>query len=309
MKPTCIAFVLLCVWLSLQIKSYSATTDSLFTSSPSNGNYRLIVAASANVVAFSGTLLLLDQLWYQQYPRTSFHFHNDLNDWKQMDKLGHTVSSYQFSQLSYYSFRWANLDNRQSALWGGLSGTLIISTIEILDGFSAQWGFSWADMGANLLGSASFLSQQLLWEEQKIKWKYSYSRTGIEQYRPEMFGSTLAENLIKDYNGHTFWISANLSSLFGLPDGFPKWLNLAIGHGASGMLGSESNPEAINDALLPRMPRYRQWYIAPDIALSRIETGSEFLNNLLSAIDLIKFPTPTLEFNSQNKWEWHWIFF
>lgn len=303
------ALVLFVCISSLQINTYGSVADSLLYNTQPADNSRLLIASSANAVAFSGTLLILDQMWYQQYPRTQFHFHNDLHDWMQMDKLGHTVSSHRFSQLSYYSFRWAGLDNRRSALWGSISGTMIISTIEILDGFSAQWGFSWADMGANLVGSASFLSQQLLWGEQKIMWKYSYSRTGIEQYRPGMFGASLAENLIKDYNGHTFWISANLSSLLGLPDGFPKWLNLAIGHGASGMLGSETNPETLNGIILPQFTRYRQWYIAPDIALSRIETGSTFLNGLLSAIDFIKIPTPTLEFNSQNKLVWHWMFF
>jgi hypothetical protein len=53
------------------------------------------------------------------------------------------------------------------------------------------------------------------------------------QYRQtNVLGSSLAEQMLKDYNGQTYWLSVNLHSFYKNP----KWLNLAIGYGANGML-------------------------------------------------------------------------
>jgi hypothetical protein len=41
--------------------------------------------------------------------------------------------------------------------------------------------------------------------------------------------------MLKDYNGQTYWLSVNLHSFY-KGSKIPKWLNLAIGYGANGML-------------------------------------------------------------------------
>ena len=46
--------------------------------------------------------------------------------------------------------------------------------------------------------------------------------------------------------------------------------------------------------------RYRQWYLAPDVDLTRIRTRSSFLRTVFSMINVIKFPAPALEL-SQGK--------
>jgi hypothetical protein len=43
---------------------------------------------------YTGALVTLNQLWYADYPRSSFHFINDNAEWLQMDKLGHMTVSY-----------------------------------------------------------------------------------------------------------------------------------------------------------------------------------------------------------------------
>lgn len=64
---------------------------------------------------------------------------------------------------------------RKKAIWlGGLSGLAYQSIIEIQDGFSSEWGFSWGDMAANTLGAATFVAQQLGWKEQRLQIKLSY---------------------------------------------------------------------------------------------------------------------------------------
>jgi hypothetical protein len=76
---------------------------------------------------------------------------------------------------------------------------------------------------------------ELLWKEQRITPKFSFHTTQYAQYRPNVLGSSLAEQMLKDYNGQTYWLSVNLHSFY-KGSKIPKWLNLAIGYGANGML-------------------------------------------------------------------------
>lgn len=287
----------------------SALSDDEPNAEKSNDSHRLNWVAGAHIAGYTGSMLLLNEAWYKNHPRSSFHFHDDLHDWKQMDKGGHIVSAYHLSRFSHFSFRWAGLNNQQSALWGSVSANLFLATIEVLDGFSEEWGASWSDFAANLTGSASFYFQQIYWQEQKISWKYSFSQSGLQKYRPDLLGSNLAENMLKDYNGITYWLSFNLHSLLGKPENIPPWLNLSAGYGANGMLGSISNPASHNGEPLPYFDRYRSFYLAPDIDYSRIRVNSEILQSILNTLNFIKFPAPAIEYNTVNGFVFHWIFF
>ncbi|MFN2394332.1 MAG: DUF2279 domain-containing protein [Bacteroidales bacterium] len=292
-------------------KGYSvkALSSDELTLEKSYDPQRLNWVTGAHIAGFSGSLLLLNQAWYSNHPRTSFHFHDDLFDWKQMDKGGHILTAYHLSRFSHYSFTWAGLNNRQSALWGNISGNLFLTTIEILDGFSDGWGASWSDMAANLAGSASFCFQQVYWQEQKITWKYSFSKSGLQQYRPDMLGSNLAENMLKDYNGITYWLSFNIHALTGKRKEIPSWFNMAVGYGAHGMLGSRINPGFYDGNILPTIKRSRSFYLAPDIDYARIRVNSEILESIFTTMNFIKFPAPAIEYNTVNGFIFHWIFF
>ena len=289
--------------------SWPALSDDELTLEKPSNSQRLSWVTGAHIAGFTGTMFLLNEAWYKDHPRSSFHFHDDLFDWKQMDKGGHIVSGYHFSRFSHYSFRWAGLNNRQSALWGSISANLFLATIEILDGFSKEWGASWSDLAANLTGSSSFYLQQVYWQEQKITWKYSFSKSGLEQYRPDLLGSNLAENMLKDYNGITYWLSFNIHLILGKPEYLPKWLNISAGYGANGMLGSTSNPTSHNGEPLPHFDRYRSFYLAPDIDYSRLQTNSKVLQPIFNVLNFIKFPSPALEYNQKQGLRFHWIFF
>ncbi|TVQ86798.1 MAG: DUF2279 domain-containing protein [Bacteroidetes bacterium] len=295
------------------ITGYSARPSGLSENKNNSGESlnpgRLKWVTAAHIAGFTGSMLLLNEAWYKNHPRSSFHFHDDLADWKQMDKGGHVVSAYHLSRFSHYSFRWAGLNNQQSALWGSISANLFLATIEILDGFSEEWGASWSDFAANLTGSASFYFQQIYWHEQKITWKYSFSKSGLQKYRPDLLGSNLPENMLKDYNGITYWLSFNMHSLLGKPDNIPTWLNISAGYGANGMLGSTTNPLSHKGEHLPYFDRYRSFYLAPDIDYSRIQTNSEILQSIFTALNFIKFPAPALEYNRLQGFRFHWIFF
>jgi hypothetical protein len=80
---------------------------------------------------------------------------------------------------------------------------------------------------------------------------------------------------------------------------FPAWLNIAAGYGGDGMTGAVSNPSEVDGKPLPYYNRTRQFYIAPDIDLSRIKTGSQTLNLLLKYLSIFKFPLPAIEFSTK----------
>jgi len=56
-------------------------------------------------------------------------------------------------------------------------------------------------------------------------------------------------------------------------------------------------------------PRYRQFYLAPDIDLARIKVRSRALRTALFVLGSIKFPLPALEFASTGQVNAHWVVF
>ena len=74
-----------------------------------NTNRRNTVAITESVLA-GGTLLALNQLWYADHPRSSFHFINDNNDWKQMDKIRSLImTSYYVGKVGMEVLDWSGV--------------------------------------------------------------------------------------------------------------------------------------------------------------------------------------------------------
>ncbi|NNK40695.1 MAG: DUF2279 domain-containing protein, partial [Winogradskyella sp.] len=235
----------------------------------------------------AASLIALDQLWYKDYQRSGFRFTDDSNDWLRMDKAGHVFSSYQLGRLSGDAYKWSGSSKKNQLIYGSMYGLAFLTTVEIMDGFSEEWGFSWTDMLANSLGTGLLVGQELLWEDQRLVLKYSFSRTQYAQQRPERLGEGIYEEFLKDYNGQTYWLSANINSFLKYAK-FPNWLNLALGYGADGML--TGSPE---DANFANQNRVRQFYLSFDVDLSRIKTNSHFLKTIFSLLNVIKIPLPT----------------
>ena len=277
---------------------------------------RVNLVKAANIVGYGGTLIGLNALWYSKYPRSAFHFFNDDAEWQQMDKVGHIYSAYTESMLTMEAWRWAGLSRKKSIWIGGLSGVAYQSIIEILDGFSSQYGFSPGDFTANILGSATFISQELAWNEQKIHLKFSFHRinygsTDLEKRADQLYGNSEIERFLKDYNGQTYWASVNLHSFF--PETkLPRWLNISIGYGAAGMFGGTKNIgyDSQGNVIFSRsdIRRYRQWYLSPDVDFSKIRTNKKGIKFLLFVLNSFKFPAPTLEY-SDGSFKGHWIVF
>lgn len=98
-------------------------------------------------------------MWYADYPRSKFKTINDSGEWLQMDKVGHVFTSYQLGRLSSNTLSWAGVNRKQRLIYSTTIGLGFLTAVEVMDGFSAEWGFSWSDMAANTLGSGLFIGQ------------------------------------------------------------------------------------------------------------------------------------------------------
>ncbi len=263
---------------------------------------RKIVLGASSLALTGGSLIYLNQAWYQQYSSSGFHFFNDNDEWFQMDKYGHMLTTYQTGRLMMGAMKWAGYSRRSRLIAGGMSGLAYMTAIEVMDGYSTGWGFSWGDMGANALGSGLAIGQEALWKQQRIQLKFSFSQSAYAQYRPELLGKSVSTQVLKDYNGQTYWLSVNPSSFFKTENSFPKWINLALGYGADGMIGARYNNIVVMDEQgnTRSFDRYRQYYVSLDIDFTRIPVKSAFLKAVFSGINIIKVPFPNLEL-SQGK--------
>lgn len=262
---------------------------------------RYIIGAGA---AYAAGIVALNQIWYKDHERESFHFFNDTKEWKQMDKLGHFYSTYQISQLGTNALLSANVDKDKAYKWGGMIGFFALLPIEVMDGYSSEYGASWGDLIANFTGSAFLTGQYVLWDEVKVHAKYSFHPDRIAKHRPELLGHGLHEQMIKNYNGMTYWLSFDLYGIGHKGNRIPKWLNLAIGYSAKEMISSNDGASRIMG-----YDPYRQYFIGLDIDLTYIPTESRFLKTLLYFVNMIRLPSPALEYNRKDGLVFHPIYF
>ena len=257
--------------------------------------------------AATATLIGMNQLWYANYERSGFHTVNDNGEWLQMDKVGHVISSYYTGKIGMDLLAWAGESKKNQLIYGATLGFGFLSAVEILDGFSEEWGFSTGDIIANASGTGLLIGQELLWDEQRILLKYSFHTTDYAEKRPEILGDNILEQSLKDYNGQTYWLSANLWS-FNKKSKIPKWFNIALGYGAEGMISGYEDI-ILNNTLIPGQERFRQFYISLDVDLTKIKTRSKLLKTVFSTINFIKIPAPTFEINSKGQSKFHFLYF
>lgn len=240
---------------------------------------------------YAGTLVGLQALWYSESEQSSFHFFNDNSQWKQVDKVGHTYSTFQLGRISYELLRNSGVPRNKAIFWGGLTGFFLLTPIEILDGFAEDYGASHGDLLANAAGSGLLMTQLYLWDEIRIKPKFSFHRTSYSKDNPSLLGSNFYEEIIKDYNGQTYWLSVDLTAFTKSESNLLKWINVAVGYGAEDMLVSRDK----SNRLLGYDPQ-RQFYLGLDPDLSHLKGRNKWLNTMIFILDGIKLPAPSLIF-------------
>lgn len=268
----------------------------------------ILKMAGLTAVYYGSSIYVLGKTWYRGREKVPFHWYNDNRGWLQVDKLGHAYGSYIYSYTGYYAMLHAGLSRKEALWYGATLGFVLQAPIEIMDGIHEGYGFSSGDMLANFMGSALVFGQELMFKEQVVRFKFSYRETGYARRANGYLGTTTLNRILKDYNGHTYWLSVPVNYLT-RKGNFPRWLSISAGYGAKGMLGEFENIREYNGVPFPETIRYRQFLVSPDIEWTKIKTRSHFLKAAFTAMSFVKFPLPALEYNSKGKWKGYWMYF
>ena len=241
--------------------------------------------------------------WYTG-EKVPLHWFNDLPEWQQLDKCGHFWGAFQESRGAVDMLRWAGLSEKKAIWYGSFFGFVLQSPIEILDGRDPQYGASASDLAANFLGSVGVLSQQLLWHDIRLMPKWSFHLTPYAAQRPNVLGRTGAERFLKDYNGQTYWLCADVGAFLKPGNRYPRWLQPAFGYGGEDMVYNDNGTNAAKD-LRP----YRQFYLSLDVDLRRIPTRHVWLKRVFYTLSIFHLPAPALELNGRGGVVFHGLYF
>ena len=237
------------------------------------------------------------KLWYADYERTRFHWKNDFNEWKQQDKFGHAMGAYTLSRLSGTTMQMAGASKKQIAWVSFLTGITVQTELEFLDGITAGWGASPADLVANVAGSTLGTLKSVYPERYEfIDMKVSYHQSPY--YLGPKTKNPLAMLLYRtsgDYDGETFWMTFHPSH-----PKIPKWLGIGLGHSADGLKNAQSTPE---------FPHSRVVVLGLDIDpfYKMRRSKKKWKKFLGTALSLVRIPAPALSLN-QGKIKGHWLY-
>ncbi len=237
------------------------------------------------------------QVWYKNVEKSKWHNFDDSRNWLQMDKAGHFYTAHKLNMWCTDMYRWTGYDRKKS-LWIGTGISLgYQTTLEIFDAYSADWGFSWSDFAANAVGAASYLTQDLLWEEERIIPKFSYHPTEFPGIRSEVLGTNSIESLLKDYNGQTYWLSINAGK-FAPKSKIPKWLCLSVGYSVNQKLAGSDELYIDPSNGFPYHSQ-REFLFSLDVDFSALHIKRPWLRVVVKQLNYLKIPFPTLLFRDQ----------
>ncbi len=245
---------------------------------------------AAQTVLYAGSLYGLSKTWYKN-PLSHFSIKDDTGHWLQIDKAGHLFTSYQIARYTAKMYSLTGISQKQSILYGAISGVMFQTPIELLDGFSPDYGFSPGDMVANIAGPALFAGQYALWGQVLLHPKFSFRRSSLAEVRPELLGRNGSERWLKDYNGQTYWLSFSPGSFPGKSK-WPKWLCLSMGYGIHNMVSAE---RLVSQSMGYRP--YRQYYLSVDIDLTRIRSRHKVIKTMAFLFNSVKVPAPAVAFD------------
>lgn len=269
-------------------RSFDAQTNE-DTLKYSHSHHRMAWSAGSVGIVSIGSIYGLGKLWYSQENKSSFHIFNDSRNWLQMDKMGHSYTCYEITRGMDALFSWSGL-NKKKSLWVSAGiGFGYLGTIEILDGFNKDWGFSFSDIAFNALGVGLYTFQEYYFSKQWFKPKFSFHPTEFARMRPEVLGENFVETLLKDYNGQTYWLSFSPGNM-GVQK-WPKWLMLSAGHSINGRLKGDSE-------IYQGIQSHREFLFSLDIDLTEIQVKSKLLKGILEALNTLKFPFPALIYSN-----------
>ncbi len=282
-------FCLVLVVATFCLPAKAQNADSL-----RHGSFTKYGLYTGTALAFTGISTGLYYSWYKPYARNQFRFFNDGAEWKGMDKIGHFGSAWFLGQTLYKAGIRSGLTSSDAQRYSAISVWSWMAAIELMDGFSAGWGFSWYDLAANTGGIALSALQNTNYVHPDIRICYSWEATPLSSIRPELLGSNMPERLLKNYNEQRYWLSLPLHVFYAKA---PKWLCVSLGYSANGMLGAKENIWTQKDGSVHDyryINRYSTYRFSFDLDLRHIPTKNKFIQSVLHTISWIKIPAPQI---------------
>ena len=171
--------------------------------------------------------------WWKD-SRGPFHFEDDWGYAANIDKVGHLVGGYYVSYFTGEGLMLCGFNWRDATIYGALFGFVYETIVEIEDGYSARWGFSFSDLIADVLGRAFYIGQYYYPFLQNFTFKY--------MYHSKTMWSDLRDSpglLLSNHDANSFWIATNVYNI--LPRNFRKFwfsgINLTFGFQIEGIDG------------------------------------------------------------------------
>ncbi len=313
-----------------EIETATGAYEAFLTPSTTFDRKRFFIGGGIAAGLYAGASVGLYAAWYRGQGTGRFQTIDDSREWEGMDKVGHGFTAYMYSGIANQGLEWAGVPRTRRLLLTAGTALLLQSTIEVMDGFSPAWGFSWYDMGANLAGTALFVSQEAIFREQRVLLKFSASRQYhskiADPSQPEggpdrspndravkLYGATAWTKFIKDYGGQTVWVSVNPAVLLGrASEARLSWLNLAVGYSPNNIYGAFYNSwseQGFRYSYDEKYPRTHDFVLSLDADLTRVPTRSKTLKTVLFFANFVKIPAPALVLNNESGARWSWLYF
>ncbi|NLB62693.1 MAG: hypothetical protein GX801_01120 [Fibrobacter sp.] len=261
---------------------------------------KLTLVASATSLSFLGSwFLVFRKAWWDE-STTKFHFKNDFEYAKNLDKLGHFYAGALIGEGFYDGLRWSGVSEFKSHLWAGIFASLTHVGVDIKDGFSS-WGYSVWDVVGGSLGGFWPMAQKYVPFMKYVDYKMSYW-VNSKLYWTEGDHTGVFTD---DYPNQTHWLSFRINAM--LPDVlepfWPDWLNIAVGLSvedgifARDDLNYAQNNQRLKDAR-------RQVYIGLDYDLQVFKPKAYWAKRLLTYANYIKLPAPSVRVYPDFEVQW-----
>jgi len=179
------------------------------------------------------------------------------------DKLGHAYSAYLSTRLMTRGFQWAGYDHLRAAQIASLTTSAVMLGVEVMDGFTVEYGFSKEDLAMNLSGvGAAALFETYPQLDDLLDLRFYYWRSDDA----EKFSET---DPVSDYSGQKYLLVAKASGIPQLQDSWWRYFELVIGYGTKGY---QPNPGQFEDD----QPKKRFLYYGISLNLSELLRDTVF---------------------------------
>jgi hypothetical protein len=243
---------------------------------------KLGIVCGAAITILGGIYYRWKTAWWNE-DNTNFHIYYNHTQIYNVDKIGHLYGGILFAECFGVGLRWAGLDFESSLLYGGLFSTMVYTFVELKDGFAPSWGFDPLDLSGSIIGSYYPYAQRKIPFLQNFNFKWSYYPSNSIYYNNMNNESRNNQFFNDDYEGQTFWLTANLKNLIPqkINSFLPDFLNLALG------ISVENLSDPLN--------KHRVFILSPDIDITKlIQTDSDILNEILRLLNYIHLPLPAI---------------